>query len=425
MPGPGLRSALLLAMLPVLLLPLIGLWFVGQMAEITRTERRQSLDDAARSFAATLHERTDLLGQNAAQLQLPANAQPLPVGLIFRATVDGLAQEWLGAEGREIETTVLPGVPSSTLQVQVTVARSQEQAGELFLLVRARDERFVRAVPASASRTGKPLLGDELRVLAGPAPNRLFEVAAPMHGTLDGWLAEVRLNPDTRFLRIEVVDVDYQASRKLEATARSPILGLTSPTLEDDGWRQLQIAEQRTRWADALRGLVRAGMRVSVYDPAGRQLAREGSLNEDAGLQGPTVDRLAARLLSMVVGLSAGLNNPESVGTPLSSALSGVPARQSVRLPAANGGSYWLTTSAHPVWSNDQIVGALMLEQSHTSDLASGQHALQWLALLAALAIIATCSHYWACPVSRLPGSKNCVVVELVNSLDLAPVNSQ
>lgn len=377
-------------MLPVLLLPVIGLWFVGQMAEITRLERSQSIDNAARSFAATLHERTDLLGRGASDFQLPANAQSLPVGLIARATVDGLDQEWLGAEGREIETSVLPGVPLSTLRVTVTVARSQEQAGELFLLVRARDERFVRPLPASASRTGKSLLGDQLRVLTGPAPNRMFELSAPMHGTVDGWLGEMRLDPDTRFVRVEVVDVDYQASRKLEATARSPIFGLTSPTLEDDGWHQLQVAERRSRWAEALRGLVRAGMRVAVYDPAGRLLAREGSLGENEVMHESLVDTLAARLLSMVVGLSAGLNTDGQETSPLSSALTGVPAHQSLRLPADNGGSYWLTSSAHPVWNNDQIVGALVLEQSHSSDLSSGQNALQWLALLAALAIIAT-----------------------------------
>ncbi len=388
---PGLRWGLLLGMLPVLLLPVIGLWFVGQMAEITRTERRQSIDDAARTFAATLHERTDLLGSGAGESKLPANARPLPVALIFRATIDGLADEWVGVQGREIETAALPGVPLSTLQITVTVARSQEQAGEMFLLVNAKDERFLRPLPARANQNSKSLLGDQLRVLAGPAPDRLFEVPAPMHGTTEGWLAELRLEPSTRFVRIEAVDVDYQASRKLEATARSPIFGLTSPSLEDDGWDQLQAAEKQSRWGEALRGLERADMQVAVYDAAGRLQTRQGSLADDqTSHNSGLINSIAARLLSLAVGLSAEFNSSDLDVAPLTSALAGVPAQQSLRLPGRGGGSYWLTTSAHPVWSNDQIVGALVLEQSNASDLSSGQKALEWLALLAALAIAAT-----------------------------------
>ena len=92
---PGLRFGLLVAMLPVLLLPLVGLWFVGQMAELTRTERRQSLDDAARNFAAALHDRSDLLDPNASAQRLPANTVALPEALIFRATIDGRDDEWI------------------------------------------------------------------------------------------------------------------------------------------------------------------------------------------------------------------------------------------------------------------------------------------------------------------------------------------
>ena len=340
---PGLRFGLLVAMLPVLLLPLVGLWFVGQMAELTRTERRQSLDDAARNFAAALHDRSDLLDPNASAQRLPANTVALPEALIFRATIDGRDDEWIAVPSREVPVDVQPGVPDNTLQMTVSVARSQEQEGELFLLVKARDERFLPPLPATADREARP--GDQLIVMAGPSPDRLREIPAVMHESADGWLAELTLPDGVRFLRVEAIDVDYQASRRVEATARSPLFALTSPRVPSEGLAQLRAVETQTRWADALRGF----------------------------------GGLAARLLSLAVGWSADFNSVDQNRAPLASALTGLPAQTSLRLENKTGHAYWLTTSAHPIWANDQVAGALVLEQ-----------ALEWLALMAALAIAAT-----------------------------------
>ena len=385
---PGLRFGLLVAMLPVLLLPLVGLWFVGQMAELTRTERRQSLDDAARNFAAALHDRSDLLDPNASAQRLPANTVALPEALIFRATIDGRDDEWIAVPSREVPVDVQPGVPDNTLQMTVSVARSQEQEGELFLLVKARDERFLPPLPATADREARP--GDQLIVMAGPSPDRLREIPAVMHESADGWLAELTLPGGVRFLRVEAVDVDYQASRRVEATARSPLFALTSPRVPSEGLAQLRAVETQTRWADALRGFEKAGMRVAVYDVSGELLARLGDLEDVTPQQQSLVGGLAARLLSLAVGWSADFNSVDQNRAPLASALTGLPAQTSLRLENKTGHAYWLTTSAHPIWANDQVAGALVLEQTNASDLASGQKALEWLALMAALAIAAT-----------------------------------
>lgn len=385
---PGLRSGLLLAMLPVLLLPLVGLWFVGQMAELTRSERRQTLDDATRNFAAALHERTDLLGDTATKAALPGNIEALPVALISRAVIDGLDDEWDGVQGREVPSRPLPGVPGTTLQISIAVARSQEQAGDFFLLVKARDERFLPAVPTQAN--GQLPVGDDLRVWVGDTPDNLREIDAVMFANADGWFTETTLPPSSRFLRIEVIDVDYQASRKLEATAKSALFGLVSPALPADGLEQLRSAQMESRWANALRGFERAGMRVAVYERSGQLLARLGSLVDAEPPAGDLLSSVAARLLSLAVGLSADFNAVDQDLAPLASALTGLPAQQSLRLAAGSGGAYWLTTSAHPIWIDDRVAGALVLEQTDVSDLASGQKALEWLALLAAVAISAT-----------------------------------
>lgn len=385
---PGLRFGLLVAMLPVLLLPVLGLWFVGQMAELTRTERRQTLDDAARNFAAALHERSDLLGAGANGQPLPENTDALTVGVVFRATIDGRDDEWLGMRAAHVATEALPGVPPSTLEISVLAARSQEQPGELFLLVRALDERFLRPEPATAARPA--LAGDQLRLLVGSMPDRMTELPAVMHETADGWLAELTLPTSTRFVRVEAVDVDYQASRKLEATARSALFGLTSPTMTADGLERLRAVEAATRWREALRGFERSGMRVVVHDAAGQELARMGQLGEVVPASQSLLSQIAARLLSLAVGLSSDFNAVDQDLAPMASALTGVPAQKSLRLQTTEGASYWLTSSAHPIWLDDRVAGVLVLEQSYASDLATGQKALEWLALLSALAIAAT-----------------------------------
>lgn len=385
---PGLRFGLLVAMLPVLLLPVLGLWFVGQMAELTRTERRQTLDDAARNFAAALHERSDLLGAGANGQPLPENTNALTVGVVFRATIDGRDDEWLGMSAARVATEALPGVPPSTLEISVLAARSQEQPGELFLLVRALDERFLRPEPATATRPA--LAGDQLRLLVGSMPDRMTELPAVMHETADGWLAELTLPTSTRFIRVEAVDVDYQASRKLEATARSALFGLTSPTMTADGLERLRAVEAATRWREALRGFERSGMRVVVHDATGQELARMGQLGEVTPASQSLVSQIAASLLSLAVGLSSDFNAVDQDLAPMASAMTGVPAQKSLRLETTEGVPYWLTSSAHPIWLDDRVAGVLVLEQNYASDLATGQKALEWLALLSALAIAAT-----------------------------------
>ncbi|MEZ5738663.1 MAG: ATP-binding protein [Burkholderiaceae bacterium] len=88
--------------------------------------------------------------------------------------------------------------------------------------------------------------------------------------------------------------------------------------------------------------------------------------------------------------MGASLTDPDDQNSPLKQALRGFPGDRSLRMKQANGDPYWLTTSAHPVWLNDRIAGALVLEQASAGDLSAMQSALEWIALLTALAIAST-----------------------------------
>jgi hypothetical protein len=56
----GLRTSLLLVLLPLLTLPWLGLRFVERMAEVARDERLENQASAARGLASALHERAEL-----------------------------------------------------------------------------------------------------------------------------------------------------------------------------------------------------------------------------------------------------------------------------------------------------------------------------------------------------------------------------
>src|SRR5690606_20451709 len=151
--------------------------------------------------------------------------------------------------------------------------------------------------------------------------------------------------------------------------------------------------------------LSRASGRVSVLDAAGELLAQTGQLTggdlPDRGWQA----RLARMLLGLVdllrpaaSGLATGdpaeqgeVDGLAATDTPaLTRALAGLPAQQAERLAGASGVPAWLLTSAHPLWVGDRVVSALVIEENTASRLSLGQAAIERLALLTALAMVAS-----------------------------------
>ena len=406
----GLRTVLLLALLPVLLLPWVGLRFVGQMAELTQAERRESLEAATRGFAATLHERADLFGPSREDAPLANGAVPLPLEVLTQAQPDGKADEWAGTNRQAVPVVRFEDTPEGTLRVRMAVGRMPAEPGRRLLLVEADDERYVRSNPSpfdspeslselievtrAGERWSEPGFagqgGDLLIVEAGPTVEAMGIVPAAIVETRTGWLSEVALPHGSRLLRLRVRDVDYQASRKVEAYADSGLVAIAGPDGVGDGLAQLRAAEAAARWQQALAGTDRAGMRVMVVDASGIELARRGEL--DPRIQAPSgvVSAMGRWLLGWAVRLGADLDDQNSAISPLGRALNGVPDARAVRVDFGAGEPWWVVTAAQPVWLDDRVAGALVLEQGASGDLRSGQAALESLALFAAFAIVAT-----------------------------------
>jgi signal transduction histidine kinase len=391
----GLRFTLVLSLIPLLVLPLIGLRFVEVMTELARNERLENLALAARNLSASLHERPELFSSPEAARRADA-VRLLAVGLLAEVNVDQRDREWAGMPSRLLTEPDAGDGRSPTLRVRLSAARAQEHPGKLYLLVDADDERLV--LPEVRDGVAKP--GDEVIVSVGERAGEMRDIKVQPVERTGGWRAEIELDPEPPLLRIRVVDVDYLGSRKVEGRLDSGMLAparALGDVLPDDPRVPL--------WSNAIRSLARASGRVSAYDASGELLAQTGQLTggelPDRGWQA----RLARTLLAgadllrpaapkLAAGGSDGGeagNGVAATDTPaLTRALTGLPAQQAERLSGASGVPAWLLTSAHPVWVGDRVVGALAIEENTASRLSLGQAAIERLALLAALALAAS-----------------------------------
>lgn len=386
-PRFGLRLMLLVALLPLLGLPWIGLRFVDEMAELARDERLENLVVAARNLATSLHERPELFATPGGSNGHPPDSEPITLDLLGPARVDADAGEWVEVARRALPVTIHGDAPRETLAPRIGVARSQEHPGKIFVLAELVDERYVRPDDEGP--------GDRMRVFHGDEPDAMQEVtgvAAPRQG---GWIAEAEV-PESLLLRVVVEDVDYFGTRQLEATADSGLLALSRPPGD-------KTDEARERqWALTIGALSRASGRVAVYDVSGVQLARQGSLASPEQPARGWTSHLARWLLAVasrlrpeidainLVDSGDGSDESRAAVSALAKALTGVPAQQWLRTGLVGGMPVWLLTVAQPVWSGDRVVGALVLEESTGSRLALGQQALERLTLLAALALAGT-----------------------------------
>mgnify|MGYP005752551165 FL=1 len=389
----GLRFTLVLSLIPLLVLPLIGLRFVEVMTELARNERLENLALAARNLSASLHERPELFSSPEAARRADA-VRLLAVGLLAEVNVDQRDREWAGMPSRLLTEPDAGDGRSPTLRVRLSAARAQEHPGKLYLLVDADDERLV--LPEVRDGVAKP--GDEVIVSVGERAGEMRDIKVQPVERTGGWRAEIELDPEPPLLRIRVVDVDYLGSRKVEGRLDSGMLAparALGDVLPDDPRVPL--------WSNAIRSLARASGRVSVYDASGELLAQTGQLTggelPDRGWQarlarmllaGADLLRPAAPKLAAGDGGEAG-NGVAATDTPaLTRALTGLPAQQAERLAGASGVPAWLLTSTHPVWVGDRVVGALAIEENTASRLSFGQAAIERLALLAALALAAS-----------------------------------
>ena len=385
----------------LLTIPLLGYYYARETQTFLLQGQEHAHALTARAVATVLHDRADLFHPKYG-LPLPldeahqvvAHMLPQPVRL------DGRSDDWgpvanaaqvFGAE--HVLQTAVPFRPDSLgLRLALGV-----RGRFIFALITVKDDRVLFRHPLYSRLDNS----DHVRLLAQDVDGRLvrFLLTAegpgtgstyvmhedwirPMRGTPDnrirsewrrtdtGYQVEVRLpeallGRDAR-LAFVIADVD-DAARRSVAT----LLG-TVPTPRVDALNRLLVHSPEID--RILTGLDRPGARIWVVDMQQRVRAVRGSLDDPRARRPTAGSGLRRALLEPVFdaaySMSASLESAASPATLrdrlVAKALAGRPGVG--RTSATNGQGVLIAT--HPIWSEQDLIGAVVVEQSESQVLA-------------------------------------------------------
>ncbi len=387
----SIRARLLLIAFALLLFPWLGYQYVHEMKAFVRAGQEQALLLTARAVATVLHDRPELFAREG---DVPAQigeerhlyAYPLPQPI----HVDGDAADW----GTELERFArrpadarfefaasddpaslsfqyLLGYRGNNLYILLQVkddvrvlrdaqARRLDAADHLRLIVRNPDDRVDRYLLTAAgpgpltvyladSEWQTPLSGEPVSTISGA-----------WRPTADGYLAELRVprylvTPPAR-LAFAVADVDDATRRNVAHVVAS------APGADDEAPARVRLHSPEL--ARILKGLDRPAARTWIVDRAHRVHGVAGSLfaaTPDSGYPAGTVRDFSDDVTHRTERF-------------LDAVLDGQPQAQ--RRTALDTRSEILM-AAHPIWSGDEVLGAVLVEQASDEVLAGQNRALE------------------------------------------------
>jgi two-component system sensor histidine kinase ChvG len=352
----SLRFKLLLLALSTLALPLAGWLIVRQMEELLRQGQEQTLTASAKALARSLA---------ALKTVLPPAGQAFYVHpCAGDMRVDGYADDWatlmryaqnIGPADDAQKAKLLLCTDSDYLYLLAIVrdtTRTRVDANDEMALLRdhvtlslARGDDLRRYLIASAA-PGR----FDARVLDGDGDSLPQALSGVWQEDADGYRVELRL-PRTQMpdaLTLNEFDADAPNNAHIELR---PLL-LRSPDLSSD---LAQFAPE--------------GMRVRVLSAEGWVIAESGELEAPQGYASPALRRWFESLIYRSL-IAPGMTSAQDFATSLPrlsspeiwQALSGVAA--TAWHPAPNQGSSVVLAAAVPLKENNEVRGALLLEQS-------------------------------------------------------------
>lgn len=400
----SIRSKLLLIALALLLFPWLGYRYVQEMRDFVRTGQEQALLLTARAVATVLHDRPELFARDeVAPAAIGSERHLYAYPLAHPIRVDGDPSDW-GAEleritRRPVEARLgfaasdnpdslsfqyLLGYRGNNLYLLLQVkddvrvlldprAQYLDTSDHLRVIVRNPDGRIDRyLLTATAYGTlGVYLVGPDWESPLGGEP--VSTISGAWRSTADGYLAELRIprylvTPPAR-LAFAVADVD-------ERTGLNAVRVVASATGTDDE-APARVQLHSPELARILKGIDRPVARTWIIDRARRVQGVAGGLF--AASPDSDVSTGERRDFSE--------NVTHRTDAFLDSVLDGQPRaerRESLDARAE------ILMAAHPIWSGEDIVGAVLVEQASDAVLAERNRALENLmrAMLIALALV-------------------------------------
>ncbi|WP_330960125.1 proteobacterial dedicated sortase system histidine kinase [Photobacterium sp. 53610] len=403
----GLRLKIIIITSLLLTLPWFGYRFVLEMEKLLRQGQEQTLIGTARAIATALNERPALFSQQANFLPRVQQGRDLYVyDLPAAIQVDGHLDDWPSDMGAKMHYYGHPYVlfsqqiyPKGYTDFYLITARHQQQ---IYAALKVNDPHLV------LRRTGSNRVdrNDHL-TLALTTPEGKFErylIALEASGLTSVWL--ISDNPDTQesFLPVTNVLASWQPSDTgytLEIALPADLLGqqmaVAIHNVDHATKRDVEsiIATANTKSADTLgtvllpspdieqivKGMGHSSSRIWVLDRHQRVLAQSGDIQHSNGVWatsirydeeehglGSWLEQYLLRplyytfLLSDPVPFDDQPANPAMIqGVHVDQALHG---RGYAHWRPSSDGKAMILSAAYPIWLNDTVMGAVVVEES-------------------------------------------------------------
>jgi dedicated sortase system histidine kinase len=428
--GLSIRAKMLLMSAVLLAIPWIGFRYAAEIEAILRDNQEQAVLNTARAIATALNDRPSLFQTTQAPSTVDPAMSMIAYRLKQRIALDGRLDDWLN-QGVELRALGLEHVIEQAEGTEVASVTLWHALGvydnDIYAALEVIDEHLIyvdadhpRPDSADHIRIGVVTPWGELRryIVAARHPGVVSAVQVPVdtgtplpaaaepriqgywRETLTGFNLELRLpralvGPRLGFA---FADVDDAHTRRIRS-----IVGSIGP----EGREALGTATVPPPEAvQIVRSLSRPGTRSWIIAPDRRLVARSGNLRVDGAVAQPTDQDNAASFLQRAEALLRPLYHfilppvpalgaepepysPLYPGSEAQTALSGqvVSARRYIE-----GSAIEILASAHPVWADERVIGAVIVEETTQSVLAMRQQLSERLLSLALVAFLLVAS---------------------------------
>ncbi len=414
----GIRTKLLLASLTLLIIPWLGAQYIQNLEQYLRTAHEEKLLDRVSIMAAVVSGQRALLKGRAA-LTSPSDAQshlyvrPLPAPI----QLDGYIDDWRHYQDREQPL----GATSGDLHV---LQRIGHRDGYLYIVLQVKDDRVIYRSPKSL----RPDRADHLRIsmLNGDGDFRRYQISAISPGRISAYSAPAQqkngapfsLKPEPRIkgewqfssggytvelrmpltmigqrFAIAVADVDDATSGEIRNIVAS------ANTEQATGAGTIVIPSPQM--ASLLARLRTPHNRIWVIDNNQRVIGMSGHLIGPGNLPADAAGEKKPSFLTVLVKLFYRLllTQPDDRFTDRLSSASRLDNPAITAALSGTATSYWRTTeneninitvAAHPIYLNDNIVGAIALEETSHSILLLQNKVIEAMANMAILTFLLT-----------------------------------
>jgi two-component system, OmpR family, sensor histidine kinase ChvG len=367
----GLRGKVLLVSCVLLAIPWVGYQYVGQMENFLREGQERALSGTARAVATALHDRPQLFehGRPSASRRGAILAElPGPISL------DGRTEDWAAAP-------VTASLPASSARESGFELKLGKFERNVYALIQVADSHLSYRRAALSSPDAADHL--ELTVIGSDGALKRYIVSAAAPGPLQAYFMPLGSpEPARPEPRIEGIWQENTGGYTLELRLPLAMVGTEfklaiadadspSPRLRALAGVALPSSEIEL----IIKGLERASSRIRVIDRSHRVVAQAGSLKGDIAVQLPletsALSSFERRYLHPLYALilpepvadfsDDGFDAIQLHGRDVEAALSGILA---TRWRRTEDDRAYISSAAHPVWNDDKVVGAVVVEET-------------------------------------------------------------